>query len=518
VVGSDIPAADAGPPAGGLLPLSGLDAAFLAAETPTMPMHVAAVAFLRPEDGGGLDAGRLGALLQGREGEAPLLGRRLEEGPCGLARPLWLAGAGFDPDGHCHAVTVSAPGDRDALLRAAAEIVARPLARDRPLWEVWVLDSPTSGARALVAKVHHAAVDGVLGMEMLAAVFDVTPEPRPAGGRPATGPARPRETDRAWWVAAETLSVPRRTLVALREGLEAAAELRRRNRRATAVPPGLFDAPPTGFNRPISKRRTLATSAVGLARVREVARRHDVTVNDVVLAVVAGALRRQLLAVGDLPPEPLVAMVPVSLRRRDRTPAERGGGPEPEGRSEGRGTNGLPGPRPPSANRVAAMLVRLPTQLPDPMDRLAALSAETGRAKEQLEAVGGDLLADVFEAVPPLVVREAARCLRDWVSRPDARPPVNLVVSNVIGPSFPLWVAGARVEEVFPFGPIGEGVPLNVTVVSYDGTLEFGLTGCPDVVPWVPELAGLLLESLEEIAVGGRRSSGRREGATATGW
>lgn len=504
---SAIPGADAGPPVGGLLPLSGLDAAFLAAETPTMPMHVAAVAFLRPE-GGGVDAGRLGALLRGREAEAPLLGRRLDEGPCGLARPFWLAGAGFDPDAHCRALTVSAPGDRDTLLQAAAEIVARPLARDRPLWEVWVLDSPASGARALLAKVHHAAVDGVLGMEMLAAVFDLGPEARPAGVRPTAGAAEPTETERARWVAAEALRTPRRTLLAVREGLEAVAELRRRNHRATAVPPGLFDAPATAFNRPISGRRSLATAAVGLARVREVARRHEVTVNDVVLAVVAGALRRQLLAVDDLPPEPLIAMVPVSLRRQDRAPAGRGGGPKPEGRD----TNGRSGPRPASANRVAAMLVRLPTQLPDPMDRLAALSAETGRAKDQLDAVGGDLLADVFEAVPPIVVKEVAQCLRDWVSRPGARPPVNLVVSNVVGPSFPLWVAGARVEEVFPFGPVGEGVPLNVTVVSYDGTLEFGLTGCPDVVPWVPELAGLLVESLEEIA-----AASRREGATATG-
>lgn len=511
MVGSVTPAADVGSGEGGLHPLSGLDAAFLAAETPTMPMHVAVVAFLSPEGGGGVDAGRLGALLQGRSTDAALLGRWLCEGPCGLVRPLWRAGGDFDVDAHCHTRTVAVPGDRGALLEAAAEIVARPLARDRPLWEVWVLDSPADTARALVAKVHHAAVDGVLGMEMLAAVFDATPEPRPAGGRPATRRTEaPTEVDWAGWAAVGALRAPRRTLVALREGLEAAAELRRRNYRATA-PPGLFDAPATRFNRPISGRRTLASAAVSLARVREIARRHRVTVNDVVLAAVAGALRRQLLAVGDLPSEPLVAMVPVSLRRRTgESPAGGHGGMEPEGGAAESSTRS----RPASANQVAAMLVRLPTQIDDPRERLAALSVETERAKGQLEAVGGDLLADVFEALPPIVVAEVAQRLRGWVSRSGARPPVNLVVSNVVGPSFPLWVAGARVEEVVPFGPIGEGVPLNVTVVSYNGMLEFGLTGCPDVVPWVPELAGLLSESLEEIAPGTRGSSARRAGAT----
>ena len=460
--------------------LSGLDAMFLYIETPTAHMHVTGVYLLEAGRGGlGYDAVR--ELLGRRLPPAGPLRRRLVDVPLGLHHPLWVEDPDFDLDYHIRRVSLPAPGGQEELADLAAEISSRALERSRPLWELHVVEGLEGGRVGLVGKVHHAAVDGVSGAELMTTLLDLEPEPSEQEvvdtWRPEQVP--PSAALVAGALAARAVQVPRAFKTAF-DVFEKAIQLSKQNRAAVLPPPpALFGAPRTSLNRAITAQRRVAFSTLRLEDLKAVRRRFSCTVNDVVLALCAGALRSYLCDRSELPRDPIVALVPRSVR------------------SDGeRGSHG---------NRVSAVLTSLATHIEDPVGRLAAVTEAMGRAKSQEEMIGSTMVREVSELGMPAVIAGVARLVSQMHAFDRLRPAFNVTISNVAGPSFPLFLAGARVVGLYPLGPVGEGAGLNITVISYCGTLYIGLNACRKTVPDPSDLSWRISRSLEELLTAANR-------------
>jgi WS/DGAT/MGAT family acyltransferase len=462
--------------------LTGLDDTFLWMETATSFFHVASLlvvddSSLSADGGKGLTFERVHDLYESRLDQAPPFRRRLVEVPFGLHHPLWIEDPDFDLDWHLREITL--PPGRSALRDAtdlAAQLIAMPLDRTHPLWEVWVIRGLADHRVGLLNKVHHAAIDGASGEELLVAILDVEPEPEPRAAPPEPWHPDPRPTDTelishaAWSLAQQ----PVRAARALRRTAGAALKLREHNRQSSLTPPPApFSAPATSLNRPLTGRRSFAASSVPLPTVKAVKNAFGCTVNDVVLAMCAGALRGYLDARGEHPDGPLVAMVPVSVRTEDQ-----------------RGTHG---------NRVSMLLTSLATDLDDPAARLAVIHESTVQAKEQHHALGADTLQEWTEFAAPAIFGRAVRLYSNLRAADLHRPVFNVTISNVPGPAFPLYVAGAEVLDTYPMGPIFDGGGLNITLMSYRDRVDFGLVACPDVVDDVWSIAAGLADALAEL-------------------
>lgn len=457
--------------------LSGLDAGFLYLESRSAHMHVGTVCVLDPAGvPGGWSFGRIRDLVENRLPLLPPFRRRLVEVPFQLHHPLWVEDPDFDLDYHLRRACLPSPGGARELADLAAEIMGRPLDRSRPLWEMYVVEGLEGGRVACVAKTHHAAIDGVSGAELTANLLDLGPEPRVVP--PPDPPWRPDRIPSDLELVSSALSAlavqPLSLVQAVQRTVGVSLDLVRRNREPDVrPPPAPFSAPRTCLNAAITPHRRLAFTQVCLDDVKAVRRALGGTVNDVVLAVCAGALRRYLLEEGSLPEEPLVAMVPISVR--------------------GEGQQATMG------NRVSAMLVSLATDVEDPVARLRAVSEAARRAKDQDQAIGAEALRDWAELAAPAVAARAARLVSRTKVFDRVRPLFNVVISNVPGPGFPLYCAGARVEALYPMGPVADGVGLNMTVMSYQGSMYFGLVACRETVPRLERIAGHLDDALEEL-------------------
>ena len=475
--------------------LRGLDAAFLAMETPTMHMHMAAVLVLEPpEHAAGeppaVQADRLRSVVEERLHLVPLLRRRVLRVPFGLHHPVWVDDPDFDLDDHLQRASLPAPGGPAELSAFVGGVLSRPLDGGRPLWEMHVVEGLESGHLAVVPKLHHAVIDGVSGAETLAAFLDLGPEGRAVPRR--VSPWRPPPVPGDLEVLGHSLSSlaqqPERVVGSVRRTVSALWSLSERNRRLREEqeadpPPAPFRAPRTSLNASISSQRRVAFAEVPLEDVRAVRQVFGGTVNDVVLAVVAGALRRLLGERGETYDEPLVAMVPMSARAE-----------------ADRGTQG---------NKLSAMLVSLATTVADPVARLRVVAEGTRLAKEQARVLSEELIRGWAQLVLPALSSRVAR-LSGNLRLFDHLPPLfNVVVSNIPGPDVPLWWAGARVVGLYPLGPVIDGVGLNVTVVSYSGTLYVGVVGCRQLVPEVDHVAHLLTEGFAELSKAAVRHGGR---------
>ena len=474
--------------------LRGLDAAFLAMETATMHMHMAAVLVLEPPDHAAgeppaVQADRMRAVVDERLHLVPLLRRRVLRVPFGLHHPVWADDPGFDLDYHLQRASLPAPGGPAELSAFVGAVLSRPLDTGRPLWEMHVVEGLESGHLAVVPKLHHAVIDGVSGAQTLAAFLDLGPEGRAVPRRVALWRPHPLPGDLE--VLGHSLSSlaqePERVIGSVRRTVEALWSLSERNRRLreedeTRPPPGPFRAPRTSLNGSISAQRRAAFCEVPLEDLRTVRRAFGGTVNDVVLTAVAGALRRLLAERGEGLGEPLVAMVPISARRESD-----------------RGTQG---------NKLSAMLVSLATTVADPVVRLRLVAEGTRLAKEQARVLSEELIRGWAQLALPALSSRVAR-LSGNLRLFDHLPPLfNVVVSNIPGPDVPLWWAGARVVGMYPLGPILEGVGLNVTVVSYSGTLYVGVVGCRELVPEVDHVGRLLGEAFAELCKAAERHGG----------
>ncbi len=456
-------------------PLSGLDAAFLYMETPNTPMNVVGTIVLDPATAKeGFSYAQVLELLEKRLHRLPPLRRRLVEIPLGLDHPVWIEDPDFRLEAHVRRVEAPSPGSDRVLARIVADFAARPLDRSRPLWELAVVERLSGGRAALVFKVHHAVADGVANAQMLLQLLDATPDPEGAPLPPGStaSPADwepdavPTEADLLGQALFGLALRPARFARVLRETARTAAELARQALvpNANATPATLpLTAPRTRLNRAVSPRRVVAYARVQFKDLRFVKSVFETTLNDVILAACTQSLRSYLEAHGDLPHEPLVATIPVSVRSGEEWKAH--------------------------GNHISALFVHLPVQLEDPLDQLLAIRDNTREAKRLHSAVGPTALRDWAEFASPVLFANAIRLYSQLKLADRHRPIHNLVISNVPGPSAPLYAAGARVVAVHPHGPIFEGAGVNITVMSYVDSVDFGILACEETVPDVETIA-----------------------------
>jgi diacylglycerol O-acyltransferase / wax synthase len=460
--------------------LSGLDAAFLALESPTMFGHVGSLCVVDPSTASEpLTLERLTNVVASRLSLVPPFRRRLVFVPLGLDQPYWIDDPDFDIEFHVREIALPAPGNDRQLAEQAARLHARPLDRRRPLWELYLISGLSGGRLAIYTKVHHAAIDGVSGNDILGALLDLSPEGREVLPGPWQGE---REPSSVHLLARSAFSLVRQPIRATRLSLElvrsAPAVLRNASRPrlpfidrdpgAVLSRPSLR-APKTPFNAPITPHRRFAFRALPLADIKVVKNAAGLTVNDVVMALATGALRRWLLDHEALPDSPLVAAVPVSVRTKEQV-----------------GTAG---------NRISGLFAALPTQLPDPLDRLRAVHEAMRVAKEQHGALPADLLSDVTQFAIPALAGQAAR-LNERLRLLERANPFNLFVSNVPGPNVRLYFAGAELLTYYPLSAIADGQGLNITVISYRDSMFFGLIACRELVPDLDRMADYVVEEL----------------------
>ncbi len=485
--------------------LAGLDATFLHLENANQFGHVAGLSiFARPSTPGYDPHAAFRGQLEQRLHLLEPLRRRLVEVPLGIDHPVWVNDPDFDLDFHVRHSAVPPPGGEDQLANTVARLVSHPLDRNRPLWLSYVIEGLHDDQFAVLTIVHHAAVDGASGVELLTLMLD----DEPGGGQvaPPTGEWRTEPVpsdlrlvfDATWGLArkpARALLLAARTareigqatrnpvLVAaadqvrgsLRGPLGALLNIGRDRGEERDAPNELPSVRPprTPFNAEITPHRKLAIGSASLSSVKTIKAAMGVTVNDVVMAVCAAGLRSWLELHDALPADPLVALVPVSIRT---------------GQESERWTN-----------RVSMLSTVLPTNEPDPEARVRRVHEAMNSSKELFGALPAERLTDFAEFPPPAVFARAMR-LSARLRLGSRLTPGNVVISNVPGPRKPLYAAGARLLHYYPISVITEGQGLNITVQSYLDGLDFGLVCCPELVPDVDVLLDAILGEIDILA------------------
>src|SRR3954453_2569103 len=470
--------------------LTSLDAQFLALENAHQTGHVGSLAMLDASTapGGSFGCGEVTRLISERGTQLPPLRWRLAEVPLGLDHPYWVEEAEIDLGYHVREMALASPGTDQQLAEQVARIVSRPLDRARPLWELYVIEGLQSGRVAVLTKIHHAVIDGLSGAEIMALLLDLTAEGREAPPASDDDLADPAPSS-AQMLGLGLLGSPRYPLPMLRALPKAIPNLE-------DTPFGIFpgagtlsklaslavrDAPPrpdlvapkTSFNGRFSPHRPFVFGQLQLADFKAAKNAHGATVNDVVVSACAGAVRRWLIEHDDLPDTPLVAQVPVSVRTGEQF-----------------GTYG---------NRILLMAAPLFTDVADPVERLRRTHEALADMKERHKALPAALLQDANNFIPPAVFSRAARLTLAFSTSRPGRPTWNLVISNVPGPQFPLYMAGARLEANYPVSVITDGMGLNITVMSYMGHMDFGIVADRDQMPDVDVLMDHLREEVKAL-------------------
>ena len=446
--------------------LSGLDASFMYAETPSSPMHVASVSIYDQSTAPGGTVTFKGILdnIDRRLQMSPVFRQKAVRVPMDLDHPYWVEDQNFDLEYHVRHIALPKPGDWRQLCIQVARLHSRVLDTSRPLWEVYVIEGldhvegVPPGSFAVMQKTHHAAVDGVSGMEILSALHDQTPDaeppPRDDGWKGEPDPEAWTLLSRAafnnFMRPMQYVELVGRTTATL---WRAQDRLTRFGRQASTVA-----IPRTRFNASISAHRVVDGYRLELSRMRAVkAFVPGATINDGVLATVSGALRRYLFAKGELPAGSLVAMAPISVR----TESQMGS----------------------AGNQVTAMRVNLATDIADPVERLTAVHQSTHEQKEFTNAIGASELVEYSQFVPGGLMALATRTANEFDMANRANPLINTVVTNVPGPQVPLYFTGARLVTLLGIGPIVDGMGLIHPVTSYCGELVIGFTACREMVP-----------------------------------
>jgi WS/DGAT/MGAT family acyltransferase len=458
--------------------LSGMDASFVYLEGPRQPMHIGSIAIYDPSTAPDGKVTFKGILehITGRLPLVPSYREKLARVPLDLDHPYWVDDPDFDLEFHVRHIALPKPGDWRQLCIQAARLHARELDLDRPLWEFYVIEGLDNvegvppGSFALVSKVHHAAIDGVSGAEMTAAIHDITPDAPPPGVEDTFAPAR----------------LPSAIELLTRAGVNNAtqplklARLVRRTARTTlrnvgALRSQLPGAPRTRFSGVITPHRVIDGVAFDLAQMKAIkAAVPGATINDAVVAVVTGALRRYLSDKGELPDVPMVAMAPISVRTSDES-----------------GTMG---------NQVSGMTVSLPVTISDPLERLKTVYASTQSAKEMTNAIGARTLSDYSQFVSWALAGLATRTAGRFQLANRASMPINTVITNVPGPQIPLYMAGAKMVALFGMGPVTDGMGIIHPVFSYNGVITISFTSCREMLPDPAVYAECLQASFDELS------------------
>jgi WS/DGAT/MGAT family acyltransferase len=469
--------------------LTAVDASFLAQEGPTSHMHVGAVMIL---DGPAPAYEELADHVRARLHLVPRFRQKLAFPPLETGRPLWVDDPNFNLEYHVRDTALPAPGSEEQLRALAARVHSQALDRSKPLWEMWLVQGLEGGRFALLSKTHHALVDGVSGVDLATVLFDL--QATPAEIEHPDAPWRARRTPSGLDMAARgvrgviglpfdaasravgAVARPSDAIAATREALEGLGEV---------VWAGLNPAPETPLNVEIGPHRRFMWTRHELADFKLVKNAFGGTVNDVVLAVVAGALQRWLRSRGVRTEGlELRGLVPVSIRGRD------------EHHKLG--------------NRLAAMRAPLPVYVEDPVARLRVVRRAMDGLKESKQAVGAEVLAGMQALAPPTILAQASRL--NFSTRL-----FNLLVTNVPGPQFPLYVLGRRLRDLFPVAFLPKNHALAVAIMSYDGGMDFGLLADYDAMPDLDEFAQAIDDSLAELvdAAGRPERNGKSRGASS---
>ncbi|MGJ4948091.1 WS/DGAT/MGAT family O-acyltransferase [Bradyrhizobium sp. HKCCYLS20291] len=493
--------------------LSSLDASFLYLETPEMPMHVGSMAIFRlPEDHKGDFFEQFKAMLASRLHLAPILKARLEKAPLDIDHPSWVEDDQFDIDRHIFRASLPEPRDRATLERIVGWMHAKLLNRARPLWEFYVFEGMKDNEVGLYSKMHHACIDGGAGAALTNMIYDLTPVPRqvdPPSARPKAG-QEPRDIAATLLNAytqlwnqplnanlAKGIELPRSGKSDLGSILfdNAMYQIESAVRFAGSIPSMLqsvsdvvgkasdpasrrslasMASPPSILNKSISSERSFAGASISLSRAKALAKRAEGKLNDVVLALSSGVVRRYLEEQGALPQKSLTAAVPISLREEGNTEAN---------------------------NQVFGMICGIATDVADPKERLQTIIAQSTKSKEMSHPLRAFMpqVSNVSMLGTPILVQILA-LLYSRSSLSDVLPPAaNITVSNVPGPRQTLYAAGAELLHIFPVSISAHGLALNITVQSYRDQLDFGFIAGANIIPHVQVLCDMLPEEFERL-------------------
>ncbi|MDQ0037183.1 WS/DGAT/MGAT family acyltransferase [Variovorax boronicumulans] len=456
--------------------LSGLDATFLHLETPEMPMHVGSLNVLDlPKGYKGDFYEDAKQFMASRIHLADVFTRKLALMPFDMSNPVWVDDEDIDLDYHVRHITLPKPGTNRQLQQYVARLHSTLIDRSRPMWEFFIIDGLKSGQVALYTKVHHAGIDGQAGVEVGKAIFDleatgrvVKPprsRPRASGyqlGMAELATAALRNTAQQYVKLFKMAPAIARAIGGLAKPDEKAAE------KATATAPKKFNlfAPRTSLNVSITNQRTFAGRTISLAETKYIAKHFGVSLNDVVMATVAGALRHYLADNNELPAKPLVAGVPVSLREAGDDTAN---------------------------NQASMILVSLATDITDPIQRLKAINASSNSSKSTMNRFKAVILDDFPTFAAPWLVSGIASMVGRSGLVNLLPPAANVAISNVAGAPFPMYFAGALVTCYYPVSIASHGTALNVTVQSYNGRMDYGLIACRRAVPDITEIGDYML-------------------------
>ncbi|HET7531409.1 MAG TPA: wax ester/triacylglycerol synthase family O-acyltransferase [Mycobacteriales bacterium] len=456
--------------------LGGLDSAFLYFETPTMHMHVGGLMLVNPDSmSEPYSYAVLRRYIESRLPLVPAFRRKLATVPLNLSKPYWVEDQDFDLDYHLHRIAVPPPGGDKETADVVADILSKPMDRSRPLWQMWVVEGRKDGLIGIVSKVHHSTIDGVTGANMMAELFDLEPDapPRQPQADQWEPERKPSELEMVGRAVYDVVSRPIGAAKLIPGTVAGVGKLLWTRRNRGGGMPAPFTAPRTSFNATVTPHRIVAYTHVPLDDVKKVKNAFGVKVNDVVIAITSGALRRYLADRDELPDRSLIAAIPVSVHDR----------------SDGReGTT-----------KVSFLFSSLESSVDDPAERLRRIAATNDAAKEEHELVGASMLQDWAEHAAPNTFSLAARVYSGL--RLSERHPVvhNLIVSNVPGPPIPLYFAGAKLVALHPLGPVMDGAGLNVTVLSNMDVLGFGFIACRELMPELWDLSDAVAPALAEL-------------------
>jgi WS/DGAT/MGAT family acyltransferase len=457
-------------------PLSGLDSSFLYLEDAHQPMHVGSVLVFE----GTMNFESFRETMASRVHLVPRLKQRLAMVPFGIGKPYWVEDPAFNLDMHLQHVALPSPGSWKELRGLAARIFSVPLDRTRPLWEMTLVEGLDNipqvppGSVALISKVHHAAIDGVSGTEMMGVLLDMTKEPRTfSPPPPRTVAPVPNELEVLSHTARKIMGKPseiKRVAGEIKDALRAAAKVRD---KGIETPPVPMTAPHTSINHTVTGQRIWNTALLELDRVKAIRKVAGCTLNDVVLAICAGALRRYLDDKGELPDKPLLGMIPVSTRGKDE-----------------HGDMG---------NKVSGMLLDLATDVADPVERLNVIKEHTQGGKAFEKSGATRAFVDLWDFIPfGLATRVLRLYSRFRISEMHA-PIFNVVITNVPGPQIDMYMAGHKLLALMGMAPLIDGMGLLITVLSYNGVLSISPTSSPAVMPDLDVFTRNLRESANEL-------------------
>ncbi len=455
--------------------LTGSDATFLYLQNASSHMEVSAVVLIDPSGiEGGFSFDRAREVIATRLHLVPPFRRRLVHVPFELDTPRWIEDPDFDLDYHLRRAALPAPGGRAELDDLVGQVLSRPLDLSRPLWELHVVEGLADGRIAIVSKTHHAAVDGVSGTDLLASLVDLAPDaPDP---EPPAEPWEPDEVPSQLRLMLDSIGglvvQPWRGIKATQRLVRTMAKDQLTRFQPTPVT-AAFASPATPFNATCTPHRLVNLFELPMADLKAVKNAAGTSLNDALLATVGGALRSYLLDHDALPSASLVAFVPVSTR---------------EGSAGGEG-----------GNDTSVVFSTLATDLDDPLERLARIHEAMTAAKEQHAEVGAATIVDWTAIAGPAGAALAGRFVSRFRINELIRASANVVVSNIPGPPVPLYIAGARVDAIYPLGPVADGSALNITVMSYLDTMYVGLAADRAAVPDVAAIGALLRDSLAEL-------------------